>query len=161
MSKINLRNYDELIVTEKEAARVLSDKEKIKDEFHLSLPYNITHEDGVWIGTLKEVTSISSSEKRKPTHYLKREDVERFHNTHGYGRYKSEYIKGYGVLDVQTQYLIGTKQAKLEEDTYGRTVLKLLKQNDATIKWAELWQDYLTKLDPFNELRQPDNSINN
>jgi hypothetical protein len=158
MAKISLRNYDELIVTDKEADRVRSDKEKDKDSY---LPYTITHEDGLWIGSMKDIGGISLSEKRKPIHYLKREDLQRFHDFHGYGKYKRETVPGYGVLDVSTQYMIGTKQAKLETDTYGRVHLVMLKANDATIKWAELWQDYLTKLDPFNELRQSDNPINN
>lgn len=152
MAKVSLRNYDELIVTDKEAERVRDDKAKDTESF---LPYTITHTDGVWVGVLKDVGSISLSEKKKPTHYLKREDVERFHVTHGYGKYKSEHIKGYGLLDVATQYMIGTKQAKLIVDAYGRTHLIMLQTNDASVKWAELWQDYLTKLDPFNELRQP------
>ena len=158
MAKISLKNYDELIVTEKEADRVRLDKEKDQESF---LPYTIVHRDGLWIGTIRDIGSISLSEIKRPTHYLKHEDVLRFHNTHGYGKYKTEYVQGYGVLDIPTQYMIGTKQAKLSTDSYGRTNLIVLQSNDATTKWAELWQDYLTKLDPFNELRQQDNSINN
>lgn len=150
MAKISLKNYDELLVTEKEAERVRLDKEKDNESY---LPYTITHEDGLWVGIIRDVGAISSSDKRRPAHYLKREDVERFHNLHGYGKYKNEYIQGYGLLDVATQYMIGTKQAKLVTDKYGRTNLVVLQQNDATAKWADLWQDYLTKLDPFNELK--------
>lgn len=157
MAKISLRNYDELIVTDKEAEKVRSDKEKDKDSY---LPYTITHEDGIWVGTMKDIGSISLTEKRKPTHYLKREDIQRFHDFHGYGKYKRMFVAGYGLLDVDTQYMIGTKQAKLSTDSYGRTNLVMLNSNDHTIKWAELWQDYLTKLDSFNELRQPDDKLN-
>lgn len=158
MAKISLKNYDELIVTEKEAEKVRLDKEKDQESY---LPYTISHKDGLWVGTIRDVGPISLSEVKRPTHYLKREDIERFHVTHGYGRYKSEYIQGYGLLDVPTQYMIGTKQAKLSTDSHGRTHLVMLQPNEATIKWAELWQDYLTKLDPFNELRQQDNPIDN
>lgn len=158
MAKISLRNYDELIVTEKEADRVRLDKEKDQESY---LQYSVTHQDGVWIGTIRDIGPISLSEVKRPTHYLKREDIQRFHDTHGYGKYKSEHIKGYGLLDVATQYMIGTKQAKLSTDSYGRINLVMLQSNEAINKWAELWQDYLTKLDPFNELRQQDNPINN
>jgi hypothetical protein len=158
MAKISLKNYDELIVTQAEAERVCLDKEKDQE---LHLPYTITHQDGIWIGTLRDIGPISLSEVKKRTHYLKHEDIERFHITHGYGKYKTEHIRGYGLLDVPTQYMIGTGQAKLKTDSSGRTSLVVLKQNEATTKWAELWQDYLTKLDPFNELRQQDNPVYN
>ena len=151
MAKISLKNYDELIVTEKEATRVRLDKEKDQESY---LPYSITHNDGLWIGTIRDVGPISLSEIKRPTNYLKPDDIHRFHVTHGYGKYKTEYIKGYGILDVPTQYMIGTKQAKLSTDSYGRTNLVMLQSNEAIIKWAELWQDYLTKLDPFNELKE-------
>ena len=158
MAKISLKNHGELIVTEKEANKVRLDKEKDQESY---LPYTIKHADGLWVGTIRDVGSISLSEVKKLTHFLKDTDIERFHITHGYGKYKSEHIPGYGLLDVPTKYMIGTHQAKLSTDSYGRTNLVMLQSNEATIKWAELWQDYLTKLDPFNELRQPDNSINN
>lgn len=157
MAKVSLKNYDELIVNDAEAGRVRVDKEKDGDSY---MPYTITHEDGLWVGTLRDVASISLTEKRRPKHFLKPEDIQRFHTTHGYGKYKPEYIQGYGLLDVATQYMMGTKQAKLV-DTNGHKRLVMLQSNEATKKWAELWQDYLTKLDPFNELRQQDNSINN
>lgn len=151
MAKISLKNYDELIVTEKVADQVRLDKEKDQDSH---LPYTITHQDGLWIGTIRDIGPISLSEVKRPTNYLKPGDVERFHVTHGYGKYESKYVQGYGLLDVATQYMIGTKQAKLSTDQYGRINLVMLQSNEAITKWAELWQDYLTKLDPFNELHE-------
>lgn len=151
MAKIVLKNFDELIVTDKEAERVSLDKRTKVDDITVSFPYTITHDSGMWVGTLKDVGHVFVEEKRVPTHFLTEENKHRFHNTHGYGKYQSRYEQGYGLLDVPTQYLIGVRLAKLSTDEHGRKSLIML-QSDNKVKYEELWQDYLRRLDPFNEL---------
>lgn len=149
MAKISLKNYDTLIVTDQEAKRVSEDKLK-PDEF--SMPYVITHDDGVWIGTMKDIGAVFLQETKQPKFFLTEENKLRFHTTHGYGKYKSKYEQGYGLLDVQTQYLIGAGVASLKTDQYGRKSLVTVSSPEYD-KYSDYWKDYLTKLDPFNELR--------
>jgi len=148
MSKIITRSYDELIVSDEEAKRVKEDKLKPDD---LQLPYTITHSDGVWVGTLRDIGTVNVVEEYKPKFFLTEDNKMRFHNTHGYGKYQDKYESGYGLLDVQTQYLIGAGVAKLTE-YQGRKSLITLNSPEYD-KYSDYWKDYLTKLDPFNELR--------
>lgn len=149
MSKVLLKNYDELEVTDQEAKRVHDDKLKPDD---LNLPYTITHKHGVWIGTLRDIGTVNVEESYKPKFFLTEENKLKFHNLHGYGKYKDTYEPGYGLLDVETQYLIGAGVAKLKTDQYGRKSL-ITKQSPEYDKYSDYWRDYITKLDAFNEPR--------
>ena len=148
MAKALLKNYDELLISEEEAKRITEDKLKPDD---LSLPYTIHHQDGMWIGTLKDIATVSLQEVVRQKYFLTEDNKMRFHNTHGYGKYQDKYEPSYGLLDVQTQYLIGAGVAKLTE-YQGRKSLVTLNSPEYD-KYSDYWKDYLTKLDPFNELR--------
>lgn len=149
MARITLKNFEVLIVSEEEANMVLTDIKSFNDDLPLS--YSITHDNGIWVGTLKDIGPISFTEsKRSRQFFLTEENKEKFHNLHGYGKYQNKYEQGYGLLDVQTQYLIGAGVAKLVEDSYGRKSL-ITQQSPDYNKYDDYWQDYLTKLDSFNE----------
>lgn len=147
MAKITLKNFDELIVTEDEAVRV----KELKDGPESLIPIIITHSDGVWSGSAKDISSFSL-EKKQNTFFLTEENKHRFHTQHGYGKYTPYYEPGYGMLSVETQFLIGAKLAELYTDEYNRKHLRML-QSEHHRKYAELWEDYLTKLDAFNDLK--------
>lgn len=151
MAKITLRNYDELIVTNEEAERI--QKEKLA-QTEFNLPITIHHDDGLWVGTIRDVATVSTEEKRIQKYFLKDSDIHRIHYHHGYGKYEGKYEPGYGYLDVASQYQIGLGVAKLQEDSYGRKHFITVK-SELAIKYEEYWKDYLSKLDQFNELQEP------
>lgn len=150
MAKITLRSYEELLVPE-EKAQALSAliEERRDDPLGLNAwPITIEHEDGLWVGTLAHIGQISMSEKQKvhKHNFKTEEDITRFHNGYGYGKFESLYQKGYGLVDVKTQFLISTGLASIQGDT-----LKMLNSPHKE-KWMDLWSIYEEHLDPFNEL---------
>lgn len=156
MAKVTLKSYEELIVPE-ETARAIFEllEEKKKEENAGGLPISawpvtITHEDGMWIGSLANIGQVSLTDKvvvHKHT-FKSKEDLERFHKEYGYGAFEPYYQPGYGLVDVKTQFLIKIKQFEVRDNRV--TALKLPKE--AQEKWMDLWSIYETKLDPFNEL---------
>jgi len=154
MAKILLKNYDELLVSDDAAHTIAKDKELILDQIEISKPYIIHHNDGMWIGTLKDIATVSKNEKSLPKFFLTDDNQQRFHVTHGYGKYQGKYESSYGYLDVETQYLIGANVARLGVDTYGRKQLLVVRSPEYE-KYSDYWKDYLNRLDEFNELKQP------
>ena len=65
MSKIILKNYDELIVADEVIDMVNTELEAARSkEFPLNhYPIAINHADGMWCGSLSDISSISSSNK--------------------------------------------------------------------------------------------------
>jgi len=145
MAKIVLRSFEELIVSEEKAKKVA---ELLENKNELNLPISIEHEGGVWIGAVSNIATISLSDKVKTVEHTfsSEEDLKRFHNEYGYGVFHSYYHQGYGMVDVQTQFLIKSKQAKID----GNRLVML--RNPNSKKWQDLWYVYQSKLNSFDEL---------
>lgn len=146
MAKINLKSFEELIVTEEKAHKVA---ELLENRNELNLPISIEHEGGIWIGAVSNIATISMADKKRVTEHTfsSREDLERFHKEYGYGVFHSYNLPGYGMVDVQTQFLLKSKQAKID----GNKLVML--NNPNSKKWQDLWYVYQSNLDPFDELR--------
>lgn len=148
MAKICLKSFEELIVPEEKAKKVA---EMMENKNELNLPISIEHEGGIWIGAVSNIATISLSNKsgvREVEHtFRSEEDLKKFHNEWGYGVFHSYHLPGYGMVDVQTQFLINSKQAKIE----GNRLVML--KNPNSQKWQDLWYVYKSKLNNFDELK--------
>jgi hypothetical protein len=80
--------------------------------------------------------------------FQSQEDLVRFHNDYGYGGLQSEFKPGYGLIDIQTQFLIKSKQAEVKNN---QLVMLSIDPNHKE-KWSDLWGIYTKQLDEFNEL---------
>lgn len=154
MAKITLKSFDEFIVQEEKAKlllELLEEKKLGENSGGLSLsswPITIEHQDGLWCGSLANISQISLSEKYK-THQYKfksEEDLLKFHKEYGYGAFSNYHLQGYGVVDVQTQFLIKAGLSKIVNNN----IIMLSSPNEE--KWKDLWSIYLSRLDPFYEL---------
>lgn len=157
MAKIILPSFDELILPEDRAKAIYySVQETKKSDINLSMfPITITHNDGMWVGSMADLDKakfLLENKQRVLKHKFKsEEDLKRFHNEYGYGCFKNYTIPGYGLVDIQTQFLIKTNQAKLENN------ILLMLNHPHKEKWMDLWEDYKSKLDIFDELRSANN----
>ena len=154
MAKITLKSFEEFIVPETKAREIYEHlEEKRQEENNGGLPLSawpitIEHQDGMWVGNLSNLGPISMSDKvRKYKHtFQSEEDIQRFHRDYGYGAFQTINQKGYGLLDVQTQFLIKTGQARIE----GSQLVMLNAPHKE--KWNDLWSIYQSKLDQFYEI---------
>lgn len=153
MAKITLRNFEELLVSEERANQLqqLVAEKKLQGVQLNIFPVTIeTTDKTLWCGSLADIGPITLNTKVVKTHkhnFQSREDLIRFHNDYGYGGLTPEFKPGYGLVDVQTQFLIKTKQFKLENQ-----LIKLNLPEDVVEKWQDLWYYYTQSLDEFNEL---------
>lgn len=154
MAKVTLKSFEEFIVPE-EKARALADllEQKKNEENQGGLPLSawpitIEHQDGLWCGSLSNIGPISLSEKQRvhKHNFKSEEDLLRFHKEYGYGAFEAYNLKGYGMVDVKTQFLIKSSQAKLD----GGNLIMLNSPHKE--QWNDLWSIYESKLDPFYEL---------
>ncbi len=153
MAKITLKSFEELIVPEDKAKAVSALIEEKKNEENRggmplsAWPVTIEHQDGLWCGSLANISTVSMSEKQRTHKYTfkNEEDLRRFHKEYGYGAFNNYNLKGYGLVDVITQFLIKTGQAKID----GNLVMLNSPHRE---QWNDLWSIYQSKLDPFNEL---------
>jgi hypothetical protein len=162
MAKITTRNYDELIVSEEKAYEIRELVDVAKKEFlagglNLNMrPLFIDTIDGTWSGTLADIGTISDSNKivRRVGRFKSMETLEEFHAKHGYLSKTSKYEKGYGLLDVKTQFMIETKIAKIVDNGLGKKQLFLIewKDKEKLKYWSDLWEIYTENLDEFSEL---------
>ena len=157
MSKITLSNFDELIVSDDVATFVQNelDQKRSKAEFPLNFyPLAVSHVDGMWSGTLKEITSISSSNKKstKLKWFSSTKAIEDFHNQYGHGKFKTKYESGYGIIDVRTQFLLKIGKAKFTIHTPPNIIMIEWKDHKAEQGWENLWELYELNLDIFGEL---------
>ena len=154
MAKITLRNFEELIVSEEKARALSLELQQRKEEMNAGglqlsfFPITIDHVDGMWFGSLQDIGPISRSEKSKEIkhNFKSEEDLKRFHNEYGYGVFHNYNLPGYGMVDIRTQFLIKTNQAKFD----GNKLIILNSPHKE--KWNDLWFVYQSKLDEFNEL---------
>lgn len=154
MAKITTKSFDELIVVEETAKAIydyLEEQRELEKNGGMALnaiPITIDHKDGIWIGALSNVGQISLTEKTKVhKHTFKSEETLRdFHQKYGYGGNTSKREPGYGLVDVQTQFLINTEQAKI---TDGRLVMIPCDKKEY---WDDLWSIYKSRLDVFDDL---------
>lgn len=155
MAKITLKNFDELAVSEERAQAIYEFlEEKRAEEKDGGLPLNMfpitieTLDNGLWVGNLGNIGQISIQEKKKTyKHTFKSEEtLVEFHNKYGYGGNTDKFEPGFGLLDVQTQFLIGTGQAKIEDS---KLVMIPCEKKEY---WDDLWHIYKSRLDVFNEL---------
>lgn len=164
MSKVNLKNYEELVVSDEIADFVTKELEsKRTAEFPLyHYPLAISHTDGMWSGTLNDIASVSSSSKKvnRIKWFENVNDIDSFHNLYGYGAYKSEYIKGYGSLDVKTKFLIKIGKAQLVDKSLGKQLVMIQwKDKHKEQSWSDLWEIYEKNLDAFGDLLEPNKRI--
>ena len=111
-----------------------------------------TNDKTLWCGSLADIGPIILNVTTKPKEpkykFQSQEDLVRFHNDYGYGGLTSEFKSGYGLVDVQTQFLIKTKQAEIKNNQ----LIMLSIPDDIKEKWSDLFGIYKTQLDEFNEL---------
>lgn len=156
MAKIITKGFEELLVTEEKAQALYEFLEEKKDEKEglglSAYPVTIeTTDGGLWIGNLSNIGQIFINEKTKvrKNDFKSDETLRDFHQKYGYGGNQSRYEPGYGLLDVQTQFLIGTGQARIE----GRNLIRIPISKEKQEYWDDLWYVYTNeKLDPFGEL---------
>lgn len=155
MAKIITKNSDEIIVSEEKAIAVsefLAEKRKEEEAGGMSLSmYPVTVETldgGLWMGNLNNISQILINENKKTFkhHFKSDESMQEFHTKYGYGGNQDKYEKGYGLLDVETQFLIATGQAKIVDNKL------VMASNEKREYWTDLWAIYKSKLDVFNEL---------
>lgn len=156
MAKICLKNYEELLVSEERAKQV---QELLAEKKSLGMTLNMfpitleTTDKTLWCGSLADIGPItlnSTTVAKVPKYkFQSTEDLKRFHTDYGYGGLQSEFKPGYGLVDVQTQFLIKTKQAEIINSQLVMTKLP----DDVKEKWSDLWGIYTKQLDEFNELR--------
>ena len=155
MAKIVTKGFEEFIVPEDKAralAELMDEKKKAENSGGLPLsawPITIEHADGLWCGSLSNIGPISLSEKQRVRKFFfKNEaDLQRFHQEYGYSAFKNYNLHSYGMVDVMTQFLIKTSQAKIED---GNLVILNSPHKE---QWGDLWYDYQSNLDEFNELK--------
>ena len=155
MAKIQLKNFDELLVSEERAKKI---QELIATAHQSKTPLNMlpitleTNDKQLWCGSLADIgpitlnaTTVTKQPKYK---FQSDDDLCRFHTDYGYGGLQSEFKPGYGLVDIQTQFLIKSKQADIRD---GQLIM-LPMDKDSKEKWADLWSIYKQSLDEFNEL---------
>jgi hypothetical protein len=111
-----------------------------------------TTDKQLWCGSLADIgpiiLNVVTKAKTPKYTFQSQEDLIRFHNDYGYGGLKSEFKSGYGLVDVQTQFLIKSKQAEIKNN---QLVMASLPE-DVKEKWQNLWYIYTKSLDEFDEL---------
>lgn len=156
MAKILLKNFEELLVSEERAHQI---QELLVEKKSAGMSLNMfpitleTNDKQLWCGSLADIgpitlnaTTVSKVPKYK---FQSTEDLKRFHTDYGYGGLQSEFKPGYGLVDVQTQFLIKTKQAEIINNQLVMTNLP----DDVKEKWSDLFGIYKSQLDDFNELK--------
>jgi hypothetical protein len=151
MAKIILPSFDELILSDQKARTIYNSLQEYKnnDSVLNTLPVTIDHSYGLWIGTMNDLDKSKFMLDKQVTHthkFKSREDLERFHKEYGYAAFSSYTLTGYGIVDCITQFMIKTGQAKFE----GVNLVVL--SSPYKDKWNDLWFDYESKLNEFNEL---------
>ena len=155
MAKITTKSYEELLVSEERAKKI---QELIAEAHQNKTPLNMlpitleTNDKQLWCGSLADIgpitLNVNTTIKQPKYKFQSKEDLIRFHADYGYGGLKSEFRPGYGLVDIQTQFLIKSKQADIRD---GQLVM-LPMDKDSKEKWADLWQIYKQSLDEFQEL---------
>lgn len=155
MAKITLRSFEELLVTEERAEQIQSliNETKSKGLTLNMVPVTIeTNDKQLWCGSLNDIGPITFNAKtvaKQPKYkFQSREDLIRFHKEYGYGGLTSEFKPGYGLVDVQTQFLIKSNQAEIRNN---QLVMLDIDKNHKE-KWMDLYGIYLKSLDEFNEI---------
>lgn len=157
MAKITTTGFEDLIVTEEKAKDIFDFREEKRAAEKAGgmtlnmFPITIMTTDGrLWSGNLSQIGPILMNETTKVfKHNFKSEEhLKEFHQKHGYGGNQDIYQHGYGLLDVKTQFLIATQQARIED---GKLVMI---PNDKKEYWENIWGQYLLRLDVFNDLEE-------
>jgi len=158
MAKILLNNFEELLVTEQRANDLHLLVEEKKENYKQgglplsAYPITIESTDQMWCGSLADIKTITmniDTVGRTPKYkFQSHEDLVRFHNDYGYGGLKPEFRAGYGLVDVQTLFLIKTLQA----DIINGQLVMLSVDKDYKEKFGDLWSIYKQSLDEFDEL---------
>lgn len=167
MAKIILKNYEELILPDDKAVEIRSSIEARRREIEetgLSLnmfPLTIDTTNGIWSGSMGDIAQISDSSKvtQRVGFFNSTQSIRDFHQKHGYGGNSSQYIPGYGSMDVKTKYLINIGKAKLVGDTNKSLVIIEWKDKNKSKKWSDLWEIYELNLDAFGDLLPEDKLI--
>lgn len=156
MAKIITKNSDEIMVSEEKAIAIsefLEEKRKDEEKGGMSLsmfPVTVeTLDGGLWMGNLNNISQILINEKKKTFkyHFKSEESMREFHVKYGYGGNKDKFEPGYGLMDVETQFLLATGQAQIVE---GKLIIATGEKREY---WSDLWAIYKSKLDVFNELQ--------
>lgn len=165
MAKIILKNYQELLLPDERAVATRESIEERRKEAEASgmslnmFPLTIEHVEGVWSGSMADVLQISDSSKVtiRVGKFSSLEGLKSFHEKHGYTNNPNEYVKGYGIVDTKTKYLIDIGRAKLV-DNQGRKSLVMIEWKDKNTlkKWSDLWEIYESNLDAFGDLLPDD-----
>lgn len=155
MAKIITKNSDEIMVSEEKAIAVLDfleEKRKAEETGGMNLsmfPVTVeTLDGGLWVGNLNNISQILINANRKTFkhHFKSEESMREFHVKFGYGGNQDKYEPGYGLLDVETQFLIATGQARIVDSKL------VMASNEKREYWTDLWAIYKSRLDIFNEL---------
>lgn len=167
MAKITLKNYQELLLPDDRAVAIRESIEERRKEIETSgmslsmFPLTVETVDGVWSGSMADVLQISDSSKltMRIGKFSSVDGVKAFHQKHGYGTNPSEYIKGYGVVDTKTKYLIAIGRAKIVDSSNRKSLVMIdWADKDTLRKWSDLWEIYESNLDAFGDLL-PDDKI--
>jgi len=158
MAKITITNFEELIVSEERASNLhelLEEKKELNKQGGLPLsawPITLESQDQMWCGSLADIKTITmniDTKKRTPKYtFQSHEDLVRFHNEYGYGGLQTEFKPGYGLVDIQTQFLIKSKQAEIRNNQ----LIHIQVDKDYKEKWNDLFSCYLKSLNEFNEI---------
>lgn len=168
MAKIILKNYEELILPDEKAVEIREQIEARRKEIETTglglnmFPLVVETISGIWSGTMADVSQISDSSKtnKRIGFFSSVDGVKEFHKKYGYGGNKSEYIQGYGSMDVKTKFLIKINKAKLV-DSFGKKSLVVIewKDKEKAKRWSDLWEIYELNLDAFDDLVSDDKIV--
>lgn len=168
MAKIILKNYEELILPDDKAVeiRAMIDARRKEIEptgFSLNMfPLVVDTTNGVWSGSMGDVAQISDSSKisQRVGFFQSIDGIKQFHQKYGYGGNTSEYVRGYGSVDVKTRYLISIGKAKLIDNYNSKSLVMIeWKDKEKSKKWSDLWDIYELNLDAFNDLLPDDKLV--